>query len=540
MNERADTIAAIATAPGAAGVAIVRVSGADAFAVAEKVAGTAEGRAPAGARAGSPVVRVRALRDANGGVIDATSVVLSFRAPHSYTGEDVVEFQCHGGTVTPRRVLEACFAAGARLARRGEFTERAFLNGRLDYDQAESVLDLIEAKTERAADAALDGLAGRRARDERALYEQALSLSSELEHALDIDEGELPPEFFARIRDSLASLDASLEAALRRIREGRLLRDGATVVLAGPPNAGKSSLLNALVGESRAIVSDVPGTTRDAIEAWIDLDGWPVRLIDTAGLRETHDAIEAEGVARAERLIEKASVVVELTGREGDDSDARGVSDVSDDSDARGVSDASDDSDMSDKSLTSLTTLPSLTSPRRLARREGSSALQKFVTINAKCDLKRSSSLLNVSAKTGEGLAELKRTIVAALERRAEDSREESSGTGDAERREASYLAARRTLAPFLLVPASAPDAPVSANVVPASAPDAPVSANVVPAEATDARSVSEPEHASAAFDLVLAGNAVRSAAELLGEAIGATYSDDLLDRLFSRFCVGK
>ena len=549
MNERADTIAAIATAPGASGVAIVRVSGADAFAVAEKVAGTAEGRAPAGARAGSPVVRVRALRDANGGVIDATSVVLSFRAPHSYTGEDVVEFQCHGGTVTPRRVLEACFAAGARLARRGEFTERAFLNGRLDYDQAESVLDLIEAKTERAADAALDGLAGRRARDERALYEQALSLSSELEHALDIDEGELPPEFFARIRDSLASLDASLEAALRRIREGRLLRDGATVVLAGPPNAGKSSLLNALVGESRAIVSDVPGTTRDAIEAWIDLDGWPVRLIDTAGLRETHDAIEAEGVARAERLIEKASVVVELTGREGDDSDARGVSDdsdargvsdVSDDSDARGVSDASDDSDMSDKSLTSLTTLPSLTSPRRLARREGSSALQKFVTINAKCDLKRSSSLLNVSAKTGEGLAELKRTIVAALERRAEDSREESSGTGDAERREASYLAARRTLAPFLLVPASAPDAPVSANVVPASAPDAPVSANVVSAEATDARSVSEPEHASAAFDLVLAGNAVRGVAELLGEAIGATYSDDLLDRLFSRFCVGK
>ena len=324
MSER-DTIAATATAPGPAGVAVVRVSGPDAFSVAAKVAGVADGRAPTGARAGSAVgraesmtpplvARVRPLRDATGAVIDATAIVLSFRAPHSYTGEDVVEFQCHGGVVTPRRVLEACFAAGARLARRGEFTERAFLNGKLDYDQAEGVLNLIEAKTDRAADAALEGLAGRRRRAGRDLYDRALDLSSVIEHALDVDEDELPPEFFARIRESLASLDAALAAETRRLREGRILRDGALVVIAGPPNAGKSSLLNALVGESRAIVSDVPGTTRDSVEAWIDLDGWPIRLVDTAGLRETSDAIEAEGVARAEKLIEEAEIVVVLGG----------------------------------------------------------------------------------------------------------------------------------------------------------------------------------------------------------------------------------
>lgn len=312
---RALTIAAIATAPGPAGVAVVRVSGPEALAIAARLTGTPV------TRRGLYFRKVYAAADkgqrtsdsgaARGGVIDE-AVVLAFRAPQSYTGEDVVEFQCHGGAVTPRRVLEACLAAGARLARRGEFTERAFLNGRLDYDQAESVLDLIQAKTARAADAALDGLAGRRTRANRALYDQALALSSELEHALDIDEGELPDSFFAGIRSSLAALAAALDAAAVRVREGRILRDGARVVLAGPPNAGKSSLLNVLLGESRAIVSDVPGTTRDAVEAWLDLDGWPVRLVDTAGLRATGDAIEAEGVARAEKLIADADVVVKI------------------------------------------------------------------------------------------------------------------------------------------------------------------------------------------------------------------------------------
>ncbi len=445
------TIAAVATAPGPAGVAVVRVSGPEAFAVAARLTGVAVTRRGMFFRKVYAVAAGQGLGTGDGGtvrggVIDE-AVVLAFRAPQSYTGEDVVEFQCHGGVVTPRRVLEACLAAGARLARRGEFTERAFLNGRLDYDQAESVLDLIQAKTARAADAALEGLAGRRTRALRDLYDRALNLSSELEHALDIDEGGLSDAFFAGVRSSFAALAAALDAAAVRVREGWILRDGARVVLAGPPNAGKSSLLNALLGESRAIVSDVPGTTRDAVEAWLDLDGWPVRLVDTAGLRTTGDAIEAEGVARAEQLIADADVVIALA--------------------CRGVGAA--------------------------GQREGAAAC---LPVHAKCDLGRGAGL-NVSAKTGEGLAELKRAIVAALEARAASAAAESSSDTPDDQTLAVLLDARAQLTPFLRADGSE-------------------------------------------LDLVLAGNAVRAVAERLGARIGATYSADLLDNLFSRFCVGK
>ncbi len=297
------TIAAIATAPGRGGVAVVRVSGPDAFPIAERLTGkkAAPGR-----------FRVAKLKDPGTGKPLDEGLVLFFKAPHSYTGEDVVEFQTHGGTVTPRRVLESCFREGARPARRGEFTERAFLNGRLDYDQAESVLDLIDAKTSRAADLALEGLSGKKTRALKALYDETLALSATLEHALDIDEGELPEDFLSRETSALEALRAAYKDAIRRAREGKMLKSGALVVLAGEPNAGKSSLLNALLGESRAIVSSRAGTTRDSIEEMVDWSGWPVRLTDTAGLRETRDAIESEGVKRAEALIRAAHVVIQL------------------------------------------------------------------------------------------------------------------------------------------------------------------------------------------------------------------------------------
>ena len=384
-------------------------------------------------------------------VID-DGILLAFKAPHSYTGEDVVEFQCHGGTVTPRRVLEACLAAGARLARRGEFTERAFLNGKIDYDQAESVLDLIDAKTSRAADAALEGLAGRRRRECRALYESALDLSTRLEHALDIDEGELPDDFRPSVMSSISRLKSSLRNAVRRSAENRLLQRGALVVLAGPPNAGKSSLLNALLEENRAIVSDVPGTTRDSIEAWIDLEGWPIRLVDTAGIRESEDEIESEGVRRSEELIAKADVVIWLRGH--------GVTGL------RGSDDFN----------------PETPQPRNIT------------TIHSKCDLGRGEGL-NVSAKTGEGLEELKRTIVAKLEEKVAAADEGDILEGDV----AAYHEALALLDGGR--------------------------------ETRDARREE---------DLVLMANSVRAAAERLGAAIGAIYSTDMLDKLFSRFCVGK
>ena len=499
---RASTIAAIATAPGPAGVAVVRVSGPEALAIAARLTGTPVTRRGLYFRkvyAPTELPNAQTSKRPNTQTpkpIDE-AVVLAFRAPQSYTGEDVVEFQCHGGAVTPRRVLEACLAAGARLARRGEFTERAFLNGRLDYDQAESVLDLIQAKTARAADAALDGLAGRRTRANRALYDQALALSSELEHALDIDEGELPDSFFAGIRSSLAALAAALDTAAVRVREGRILRDGARVVLAGPPNAGKSSLLNALLGESRAIVSDVPGTTRDAVEAWLDLDGWPVRLVDTAGLRATGDAIEAEGVARAEKLIADADVVVMLGGGEG--AREEGVR-----SREKGVSaEFSSSVVAAAQQDVALHTYSFLPTPYSFSP----------IPVHAKCDLGRGDGL-NVSAKTGEGLVELKRAIVAALEARAASAAAESSSDTPDDRTLAVLCDARACLAPFL----------DGRSVL------------------CDARArVESPLCAGGpALDLVLAGNAVRGVAERLGELVGATYSADLLDNLFSRFCVGK
>ena len=439
--ERNGTIAAVATAPGRGGVAIGRVSGPDAFALAARICG----RDPQPGR-----IRMARFRHPDDGTVLDAGVLLAFRAPHSYTGEDVVEFQCHGGTVTPRRILEACLAAGARLARRGEFTERAFLHGKLALDQATAVLDLVDAKTDRAADAALAELAARPdgagpatgGGTLRALYDAALSVSSTLEHALDIDEGELPADFTARVAAEIADLRARLVVARTRARERALLRQGVPVVLAGPPNAGKSSLLNALAGQNRAIVSDVPGTTRDAVEAWLDLDGWPVRLVDTAGLRETADAIEAEGVRRSAALIAEAAVVLDL---------------------GAGI-----DSPRAIPLLPKCDLLP----PSGAARpRPGLSAPP-----------------LRVSAKTGEGLDALRRAIVARLEAQASAFSEDA---GDA--RTALYHEALALL-----------------------------------------------DRLPQPLDLVLAGNLLQRVCAKLGAELGVAYTDDLLDRIFARFCVGK
>ena len=423
-----DTIAAIATAPGRSGVAVVRVSGDGAFDVASRLA---SGAAPAPGR-----FALRAIRDPSSGAPVDEALVLAFRAPHSYTGEDVVEFHCHGGAVAPRRVLEACFAAGARLARRGEFTERALLNGRIDYRQAESVIDLIDAKTDRAADAALAGLDGRDRRALAALYDEALGLSAQLEHALDVDEEVLTDSFREDVRRRAGELRGRVADCMRRARERRILRDGALVVLAGRPNAGKSSLMNALLEEDRVLVSETPGTTRDSVEAWMDLDGWPVRLVDTAGLRTASDAVEAEGVRRAEGLVGRADIVLDLS--PGDGVSAASAGDV--------------------------------------------------VAVHAKCDLGRGDDGINVSAKTGEGLDELRRAIVSRLEAKA------------------------------------------SSAVAPDCAEEG-LSALMEVMRGLESSDWDDP---------VLAANAARDAASRLGAAIGAEYAADLLENLFSRFCVGK
>ena len=302
----AEPIVALASAPGLGGVALIRLSGEGVYAIADRLAPRLS--PPPSARPAGTFAYAT-LRGPEGETLD-DAVLLFYRAPHSYTGEDTVELCVHGGAVVPQRVLDALFRLGARPAGPGEFTHRAFLNGRLDLTQAEAVADLIAAKTPRAEQAARANLHGRLSNALTPLYDDALTLSADVEHLLDFDEGELPPDFADQARERLADLADRAHALLATWRQGRLLRQGALVVLAGPPNAGKSTLLNALLGADRAIVSPEPGTTRDSIEEALDLDGVPLRLVDTAGLRDAPGDIERQGVARAKDLIARADVVL--------------------------------------------------------------------------------------------------------------------------------------------------------------------------------------------------------------------------------------
>ena len=299
-----DTIAAIATAPGEGGVCIVRVSGPRALAVADAVF-RCPGAAPS-ARAANTVTHGRVV-DAAGGELDE-ALLLVFRAPRSYTREDVVELQGHGGGTSARRILRRVLEAGARLAEPGEFTRRAFLNGRIDLVQAEAVLDLIRAQSDRASAAALDQLEGALSRRFGELYDEILFASARVEATLDFPEDGLPDGLLDALAGEVASALRRLDALAATWDEGHLLREGALVVISGRPNAGKSTLLNALLGKTRAIVSATPGTTRDSLEEALTLCGIPLRLVDTAGLRDTGCEIEREGIRRARDLMERADL----------------------------------------------------------------------------------------------------------------------------------------------------------------------------------------------------------------------------------------
>ncbi|HET7662650.1 MAG TPA: tRNA uridine-5-carboxymethylaminomethyl(34) synthesis GTPase MnmE [Rhodanobacteraceae bacterium] len=298
-----DTIAAIATAPGAAGVGVVRVSGARA----DTIARTLLGREPWPRHA-----HFAHIHDAAGEVIDH-GLLLYFPAPHSYTGEHVLELQLHGSAVVLDQVLRRVCALGARLARPGEFSERAFLNGKLDLAQAEAVADLIAARSESAARAALRSLQGRFSRRVEALLDALTLLRVHIEAAIDFPEEEI--DFLADpvIGTRLETLQRDLDTLLGEARRGLRLADGLSVVIVGRPNVGKSSLLNALAGDERAIVTAVAGTTRDALREMLDIDGVSLELIDTAGLRETGDEVEREGVRRARAHLERADLALLVT-----------------------------------------------------------------------------------------------------------------------------------------------------------------------------------------------------------------------------------
>lgn len=312
MNAVRETIAAVATAQGRGGVGIVRVSGPQAVRIAQAIAGRQ--LKPRHAHYGP-------FRDAAGDTLDE-GLALYFPGPNSFTGEDVLELQGHGGPVVLDLLLRRCLELGARQARPGEFSERAFLNDKLDLAQAEAIADLIEASSEQAARNALRSLQGEFSRRVQGLTERLIQLRIYVEAAIDFPEEEIDFLADGHVLGLLDGVRENLSTVLREAGQGALLREGMTVVIAGRPNAGKSSLLNALAGREAAIVTEIAGTTRDVLREHIHIDGMPLHVVDTAGLRDTDDHVEKIGVERALKAIEEADrvlLVVDATAAESAD-----------------------------------------------------------------------------------------------------------------------------------------------------------------------------------------------------------------------------
>ena len=295
-----DTVVAIATAAGAGGVGIVRLSGPRARQIGETVAGRA---------LASRIATYARFTDADGVAID-DGIAIHFQGPASFTGEDVVELQAHGSPVVLRQLVARCIVLGARQATAGEFSQRAFLNGKLDLAQAEAIADLIAAGDERAARAARRSLDGVFSRRVDTLMAQVLAIRVHVEAAIDFADESLETLGGPELHHGLQAAIDALAQLRREAERGRTLRDGLHVVLVGPPNAGKSSLLNALAGSERAIVTDIAGTTRDLLQEAISIDGVELTLVDTAGLRVAGDAIEAEGIRRARAELERADLAL--------------------------------------------------------------------------------------------------------------------------------------------------------------------------------------------------------------------------------------
>jgi len=438
-----DPIVALATPPGRSALAIVRLSGSGAFEIAERVV--------AGFRRDPPrEARLAPFRSSTGDRIDR-GLYVAFPAPASYTGEDMVELTCHGGLVVPPRLVAALEAAGARAAHPGEFTRRAVMNGKLDLLQAEAVGDLVEAEVPVQAQLALRQLEGGLSRRIETLRGSMVELLALLAYDVDFPEEDDGPVPRSRLEAVRAEVSRQVERLLATAPLAERVRRGALVVLSGPPNVGKSSLFNALIGRERAIVTEVPGTTRDAIEAHADFLGWPVRLIDTAGLGETTDRIEALGQLMSRRYLDEADLVLECA-------------------------DGGPDPQWTDG--------PGEKQPAVLS-------------VRTKADLGgQAGPGIAVSSVTGEGLDALRRAVVERLFR-------QGSALADLE-------------------PALTRERHRSAL--------------------EQARSALESarEPFSEGGDAVLAAHHVQEAVHALDDLVGAVDIDEVLDRVFASFCIGK
>ncbi|MBU7007549.1 tRNA uridine-5-carboxymethylaminomethyl(34) synthesis GTPase MnmE [Phosphitispora fastidiosa] len=304
-----DTIAAISTPIGSAGIGIVRLSGKKAVMIAESIF---RGKKRKLTEAPAFSISYGHIINRNEEVIDEVLVSI-MRAPKSFTAEDVVEINCHGGVVAVRKVMEIVLKEGARLAEPGEFSKRAFLNGRIDLAQAESIIDLINAKTEKSLQVAVGQLAGTLSENIRFMRSQLLELIAHIEAGIDFPEDNIEEITVTKIRKKLGEVLGDIRKLIETADTGKILREGIKTVIIGKPNVGKSSLLNALLREKRAIVTDVPGTTRDIIEEVVSIRGIPLKLVDTAGIRETEDYVEKMGVERSKEMFIGADLVLFMT-----------------------------------------------------------------------------------------------------------------------------------------------------------------------------------------------------------------------------------
>lgn len=303
---KTDTIAAISTALGEGAIGIVRLSGDQAIAIADKLF---RGRQPLESVASHTIVYGH-LRDVDEEEMMEEVMVTVMRAPRTYTREDVIELNCHGGLVSVNRVLQAVLKQGARLAEPGEFTKRAFLNGRIDLSQAEGVMDLIRSKTDRAMRTALRQVEGRLSKKIQQLRQKVLETVAAVEVNIDYPEYDAETITAQVIYEKMTVVHSEIEGLLQTAKQGKVLREGLATAIIGRPNVGKSSLMNSLVQEAKAIVTNIPGTTRDVLEEYVNVRGVPLRLIDTAGIRETDDQVERIGVARSRQVLQEADLVL--------------------------------------------------------------------------------------------------------------------------------------------------------------------------------------------------------------------------------------